>query len=1122
MMNLTMRIKNAVLPLVLSAFLLFLGSELARSQSTFTVPSRYEVKEFAREPMIMNPVAISVGNDGSVYVAETRRRKASNLDIRANTDWLNNELSFKTVAEKEAFYRLALSPENSGSNTRRVPDHNGDGSHDYRDLSVHSELLHRLVDTDGDGAADASTLFAEDFRKTLTGVAAGIHAAGDRVYATIAPDVWMLQDKDGDGVSDERKVVATGYGVHIAYAGHNLHGPIMGPDGRLYWTVGDNGSDMAPNEGGLYRCDPDGGNVELFARGLRNAQEVVFDKYGNIFTGDNDGDFGDRERWYHVVEGGDYGWRTHWQYQVGRNYGARPETYALWNQEKLWHLWFPGQAAYIIPATAHIGAGPCGMSYYPGTGFGPEMDDHFFLAHFTGSAGSSKINTFTLEPDGASYRVTKDEPFVSNITATGVDFSPDGSRLYFSEWTGGWSLGSEGRVYYLQDPKLSDSTGTVSTKALLNSGMSGRPAGELATIMAHPNMYVRRMAQFELAERGGESVETLTSVALSPGDQLARIHALWGLEQIHRRDGKSLSGVVRLLFDADDEIRAQAAKMMGEGKVAESVEGLVALLNDANPRVQFWAAMSLGKLKASSAMDGVLSMIAANGTSDRFTRHAGIMALTWNGDVDQLASLENHPSQSVRMAAVVALRKLERPEVVRFLHDDDELVVIEAARTINDVPLERGRSSLAGLIENLDSQNDWLVRRVLNANFKLGDEENVTRLVNYAADADGPDEMRLEALRMLADWEGPSPRDRVTGAWLPISATGRAVGLVAVALQEHLVSVIFGNSDYQSKATRILGTLGVRMNREELVNWAVDSGRESSVRISALELLADESEAFSAAQRRELLVHPDSGVYAAALRFEKLVDSDSALSSIRSVLEGDDTRRSQAALAALVGFESTDAIRTIAEVFERFAQGDLPNTIHLDVLNAAEQSSDASVVNALESWKSSLSADDEIARYRVALHGGSAENGRSIFHEKAELQCLRCHKVDPAQVDDINDAAPNLAGIGNRATRDYILESILLPNRAFAAGHEQVILKLRDGRVVSGRVAARNGDLMTIQSGGSAEDNYEEETSEPAITVVREGDVVEMEKGLSAMPGGMADMMTLSELRDLVEFLATQ
>ena len=140
----------------------------------------------------------------------------------------------------------------------------------------------------------------------------------------IAPDLWRFSDPNTEGVYQKKTSIATGYAVHIGFSGHGMSGVTEGPDGRIYWNIGDIGASVTttdgrkvenPNSGFIARANPDGSDFEVFATGLRNTHEFAFDEYGNLISSDNDGDHpGESERLVYVVEGADAGWRSNWQY----------------------------------------------------------------------------------------------------------------------------------------------------------------------------------------------------------------------------------------------------------------------------------------------------------------------------------------------------------------------------------------------------------------------------------------------------------------------------------------------------------------------------------------------------------------------------------------------------------------------------------------------------------------------------------------------------------------------------------------------------------------------------------------------------------------------------------------
>jgi HEAT repeat protein len=261
--------------------------------------------------------------------------------------------------------------------------------------------------------------------------------------------------------------------------------------------------------------------------------------------------------------------------------------------------------------------------------------------------------------------------------------------------------------------------------------MARRPPRELAALLGHADLRIRREAQFALVETGEAGVKLLAEAARAGNLPLARLHALWGLGQVGRRDPKALAFVLPLLKDGDAEVRAQAAKVLGDGRLPAAGEPLVPLLHDAEPRVRFFTALSLGKLGHRPALQPVLAMLRENADRDAYLRHAGVMALVGINDRAALRTAEGDPSPAVRLAVLLAWRRLGSPEVARFLNDPDPRLVLEAARAINDVPITDALPHLAALAAKTGLPEP-LLYRVLNANFRLGKPEHAAAVAAVA------------------------------------------------------------------------------------------------------------------------------------------------------------------------------------------------------------------------------------------------------------------------------------------------------------------------------------------------------------------------------------------------------
>ena len=301
---------------------------------------------FAAEPLLANPVAIDVDYQGRVFVCETYRQEKGVEDNRNHEDWLEDDLASKSTAD-----RLAM-----------LKKHLGD---DLSQYAQKQDRIRLLMDRNRDGRADRSTVFIDGFNDPLDGTGAGVLSRKGNIFYTCIPKLYAFRDDNNDGKAERRTTMFDGFGVRTAYRGHDLHGLAIGPDGRLYFSMGDRGFNVKTamgriknvETGAVLRCELDGKNLEIVATGLRNPQDLAFDDYGNLFTCDNNSDSGDRARWLQIHWGGEYGWRMAYQYFTDRG---------PYNREHIWEVDHPKTPRGIIPTIANISDVPPAWPTIPG------------------------------------------------------------------------------------------------------------------------------------------------------------------------------------------------------------------------------------------------------------------------------------------------------------------------------------------------------------------------------------------------------------------------------------------------------------------------------------------------------------------------------------------------------------------------------------------------------------------------------------------------------------------------------------------------------------------------------------------------------------------------------------
>lgn len=1084
-------------------------------------PSGLRYTKWTPDFQVPDPVAISFDPQGRAYVTRTMRRKANDLDIRDNIDWIPDDLRSSSPDDKIAFYKEKFTPENSAANEHRVGDYNEDGVHDLEDLRMLSERVYRIEDTDGDGLADSMKVYAEDLNHLIGGVAGGVLWYDDQVYVSPVPELVAFRDVDGDGAADEKNVLVYGFGVHLAYAGHDMHGLFLGPDGRIYWSIGDKGIRVKtpdgldyryPHQGGMMRCEPDGSGFEVFSHGQRNIQEISFNQYGEFFGVDNDADFaGEQERLVFIEQYSDLGWRSHWQYL--RN------DYNPWDDEKMHVPWHEPQPRWFTPTIHNYENGPAGFKFNPGTALSPAYENYFFLT----SAPNGQQWAFRVQPSGDSYTMCDDHQIGDGIPLVGLQFAPDGA-LYSVDWGGGYPLNEKGAVWRIDVEKDKAHPLRAKTKEWIEADFSKEKVGTLCTLLGYADQRVRLKAQIELAKRGALSdLKKLADTVEAP--QLARIHAIWGMGQLLRSERAKDSELVSLFADPDPEIRAQAIKtatdrhgrLVGLDVIPPPLvdghpltEALIPRLEDVSQRVRIQALLGVGRLRDPAATEAILTLLSRKEHHPGMTalRHAATIALAGAVPTEILAGLSKDKSDFVRTCAALALGRRSDPAIAVFLDDLDDVIASDAAGYIHDdwmIP-EAMPILAKKLGEHLE--REAFVRRAINANFRDGSAAAAVRVVAFVADGKASEALLEAGLEALQNWTEPPVLDLVVGQYRPLNT--RDPSVIAAALQTRLDDLLTAKSPtVVSTAMELATTAKITIANATLLSVFQNGDAHPALRATALHSLAEQK----ADGIRDLITSAcsDTAMEVKIAALDLLVEAEpaEAIEEIERRMTGKSSVAiKQHAIRSLAAVGAVDLMRAWVE---RLGSDQVPAELRLDVYESAKDAvfgQDPKITGGIAAIESAWTKEghaDSVQPFRYALEGGNAERGKSIVLNHPSAQCTACHKV----MDKIgSNVGPKLAGIGSRKDREYILRSLIDPQAVVAKGYGNLSLVLKDGKSVAGQFLDEKEGAVILR------DTSGKEISIPV------GEIRERSPVISTMPP-MGLILQKGELRDVVAFLAS-
>ncbi len=456
-----------------------------------------------------------------------------------------------------------------------------------------------IEDINAEGHAGKSKVF---YQGPELNAPLGICVLGDRVLVSQSPYVWAFYDDNGDDSADRKEILFQGIGGE--QHDHGMHTFTFGPDGKLYFNFGNegrtlkdkngktvrdqNGDEIGPKkyrQGMVFRCNPDGSQVECLGSNFRNNYEVAVDSYGTMWQSDNDDDGNKGVRINYVMEYGNYGYHdevTDAAWQVPRT-NIEDSIY-----DRHWHQNDPG----IIPNLLHTGAGsPTGMIIYEGALLPQEFQGQMIHCE----PGANVVRSYPVVKDGAGYKAS-----IVNILHDDDDqwfrpadvcTAPDGS-IMIADWydpiVGGHGAGDQdrGRIYRIAP---------AGSKFSIPQFDFDTPAGAVAALQ-NPNLATRFLAWTALQKMGKTAVPELEKLWHSNGNTRLRARALWVLSKM--QTGSSY--INEAIKDGDPNIRITGLRAARQ--ISKNILPVISsLVNDSDPQVRRECAIALRHNKSPEA-----------------------------------------------------------------------------------------------------------------------------------------------------------------------------------------------------------------------------------------------------------------------------------------------------------------------------------------------------------------------------------------------------------------------------------------------------------------------------------------------------------------------------------------
>ncbi|GAB3898097.1 c-type cytochrome [Larkinella knui] len=979
------------------------GTSPEEALKTFELEPGFQIELVASEPLVADPVAMEIDEDGRVYVVEMHG------------------------------YPL---------------DKTGTGK------------IKLLTDSDGDGRMDKSAVFAENLV-----LPTGIMRWKKGVLVTDAPNVYYLEDTDGDGKSDVRDTVLTGFA--LSNPQHNVNAPLLGLDNWIYLAhesavtaqvykeeFGDRGSDVffpkrpdgirLPDNasGRSVRFRPDRYELEPVAGNTQFGH--TFDAWGNRLLVSN------ANHAFHEV--------------ITTPYLKRNPDLLVSNVTQ--SISDHGNAAEVFPITKNpqlqlltdvgVITSACGITAYLGGAFPAQYDSITFVAEPV----SNLVHFDKIHEKGATFtasRVHTGKEFLASTDAwfRPVNFytGPDGALYVIDyyrqivehpEWmaedvikSGALYNGTDqGRIYRIT-PKGTQPASWG--KDLL--GKATNP--QLIEKLGDRNVWWRRNAQRLLLDRATpQDVAGLEAMAKNPSLPFGRLHALWTLEGLSKLRPELITTALK---DPVPGIRTNAIKLaeLHLETAPALVPALLAMQSDTDPKVRFQLLCTLGFVEKPEAASARQKLLFA--------------------DIDdpwvQIAALSAPSSQKGDLLnAVLARFKPDQPAYGSLVERLSAMAgASQPTKTINQL-LQKATAPVS------EDRATW------QASLIKGIGQGIKRR-NSSLDSNFQAEQAL-LIRTFFDHPAPSIRSaclqvlQVTG--LPEDARTNAA--LAKAVQ-----TAGDAKQSEEKRSEAIGFLALHDATPQipLLKKMIAPNEPLSVQVAALKTLSS---------------IPDATVSDYVLQKWPVMTPDIREPAIATFFSGSDPVR-QSRIKLLL-----DAVEK--GTIDQNSIG-WPRSVGLMANSNVESRNRARVLLT----KRDKQRDEVIKQYQTSLDlAASPEKGALVFQQN----CALCHQIGSTGGIAFG---PDLATIRNRRPAS-IMGDILNPNLSIADGYDLWTITLKNGETLQGLIPTETPTALTLRNQGGQE------------TTIARQDIESLKAmNMSAMTAGLEKQINPQQMADLLAYI---